>query len=271
MMSSPSSFEGGPSAFTAGEGQTNWTLMYLLVASGVLLWAALENPPSEYVWFDRGEDGLLTYAVAVAAVSLATCGVLVIGLTTMGDGALRKSLFSVPRRGTVTVSTIIAVALAVWWCAAVAVLSFDGSRSSPYSTLSNGYIALWLGAACSVSMFSKAFGYPLGPDALLANLAASVVVLVAAKSLDSDEPNVTWAFCVGAISSAIHLLILFVGISKVRTDGLKMLAFLLLILWVPGAAILTFKGPFTSADNSNGFFGSWVGLLSALAFASYHL
>jgi hypothetical protein len=279
-----------PSALLAGDDGTplfnaeparqmwraNWALMYLLVASGILLWAALENAPSQYVWFSHGRDGLLTYAMVVAAVSLAACSVLVIGLTTIGDSALRKSLFKIPRIGEVTVSTVIAVVFAVWWCTAAGVLTFGGpdfGRYAPYSVLSNGYFALWLGAACSIAMLSKAFGHPLGPDPLLGNLACSVVILIAALFLeDPREPTVTWAICLGAISSAIHLLILLIGIAKLRESFLKMLALLLLILWVPGAAVVSFKGPFTSAAHtSNGYFAAWLGLLSALAFARHHL
>jgi len=256
--------------------QTNWALMDLLVASGVLLWAALENAPAQYAPFSHGRDGLLTYAIVVAAVSLTLCSILLITLTTTGDSGLRTPLFTVPRLGAVNVSTVISVAFAVWWCAAAGVLTFDspgGGHNAPYGTLSNGYFALWLGAVSSIGMLSKAFGHPIGPDPLLGNLACSVVVLIAAICLnDPDEPTVTWAMSVGAASSANHLVILLIGINKLRKGLLKMMAVLLLLLWTPAAAVLTFKGPFTSAaDSSNGFFGAWLGLLSALAFARDHL
>eukprot|EP00962_Isochrysis_galbana_P045463 scaffold17888_cov149-Isochrysis_galbana.AAC.4 len=256
--------------------QANWALMHLLVASGILLWAALENAPAQYVWFGHGREGLLTYAVVVAAVSLVVSSLLVIALTTIGDSGLRTSLFTVPRLGAVNVSTVISVAFAVWWCAAAGVLTFNcpgWGHIAPYGTLSNGYFALWLGSACSLSMLNKAFGHPMGPDALVGNLACSVVVLIAAICLnDPDEPTVTWAMSVGAASSANHLVILLIGINKLRKGLLKMMAVLLLLLWTPAAAVLTFKGPFTSAaDSSNGFFGAWLGLLSALAFARDHL
>jgi len=256
--------------------QTNWALMDLLVASGVLLWAALENAPAQYAPFSHGRDGLLTYAIVVAAVSLTLCSILLITLTTTGDSGLRTPLFTVPRLGAVNVSTVISVAFAVWWCAAAGVLTFNcpgWGHIAPYGTLSNGYFALWLGAVSSIGMLSKAFGHPIGPVPLLGNLACSVVILIAALCLDDpSRPTVTWAITVGAISLALHTLVLFVGIGKLKESLCKMLAWLLLILWTPAALVLTFKGPFTSAAHtSNGFFAAWLGLLSALAFARHHV
>jgi hypothetical protein len=254
----------------------NWAFMQLLIASGVLLWAALENAPAQYVPYSRGRNGLLTFAIVVPAVSLVVSSILVIALITKDDSGLRTALFIVPRLGAVTVSTAISGALAVWWCAAAGVLTFNGPRwdhVAQYSTISNAYFALWLGAACSLSMFNKACGHPFGPDPLLGNLACSVVILIAAICLDKpNEPSVSWAMSVGAASAANHLVILLVGINNLREGFLKMTALLLLLLWLPAAAVLTFKGPFTSAtDSLNGYFGAWLGLLSAFAFARQHL
>ena len=42
-------------------------------------------------------------------------------------------------------------------------------------------------------------------------------------------------------------------------------AVLLLVLWIVAAGVLTFRGPFVATGN--GFFGSWLGFVCALAFA----
>jgi len=249
----------------------NATLMHLLLASGVLLWAALENAPGRYVWFGEGRDGLLTYAVVVAAASLAACTALVLILTVVGDVGFRKTLFSLPRLGDVNVGVLIAAIFAIWWCAAAGVLTFSlPQRIAPYGSLSNAYGALWLGAICSIGMVGKACGHALGHTPVLGNLACSIVVLVAALLLDDPgRPVIAWSIILGASSCTLHAVLLLFGPEALGSAVVKLIAVCLLLLWIPGAAVLTFKGPFTSANHSaNGFFAAWLGLFTAAMFVS---
>ena len=81
-----------------------------------------------------------------------------------------------------TVSPLIAACFCVWWCAAAGVLTFSvPGHTAPSGSLSNAYGSLWLGAACSNAMISKAClrapNWPLSKS--WQSLACSIVVLIA--------------------------------------------------------------------------------------------
>eukprot|EP00316_Scyphosphaera_apsteinii_P013578 CAMPEP_0119312178 /NCGR_PEP_ID=MMETSP1333-20130426/25389_1 /TAXON_ID=418940 /ORGANISM="Scyphosphaera apsteinii, Strain RCC1455" /LENGTH=207 /DNA_ID=CAMNT_0007316759 /DNA_START=242 /DNA_END=865 /DNA_ORIENTATION=- len=201
-----------------------------------------------------------------AAISLAICTLLILCAVAGADEGLKRK-----RVRHVSLQLIVAFFLVVWWAAAAGVLTVQG----PFDEVGNAYFSLWTGLVCAVGWFGKVSGQQAASrsmGSLLGLLTCSVVLLLATWKLPSSltKPTVAWSVALG-ISSSLIALLLFFGLDRLRSPTRKFLAMLLVVLWAPGAGVLTFKEPFTTAcgpANPNGYFAAWLGLFCAIAFVT---
>ena len=75
-----------------------------------------------------------------------------------------------------------------------------------------------------------------------------------------------WAVAVGAISVGLALIHALVASFKpnLADKWAPYLSTILLLLWIPGAGVLTFRAPFLTTGN--GYFASWAALVASLVF-----
>jgi len=239
-------------------------IVYLTVASVVLLIAAVQHSDRTGWWHNGGHDNRTTYSFIVAIVSLLISGVIFLLSIAKADSRIDHKLFSMPKLGDCTLRMLIAAFLVIWWAVAAAILTFVG----PFVFLGNAYFALWAGLIASLVWFELVSGVDATPRVFgpaLALLLCSATLLYACLSkYDVSQPEVAWGVTLGAISTAFSALLCLAGHS-LSVDIRRALALLLVLLWIPGAGVLTFDGPFTVAGN--GYFASWLGLLSAVSLA----
>ncbi|KAG2440452.1 hypothetical protein HYH02_010334 [Chlamydomonas schloesseri] len=108
-------------------------------------------------------------------------------------------------------------------------------------------------------------------------LAASIVELIAAGVVCTEaadngkcETYVAWAVAVGAVSTFftfVHALIC--TFKPVLANQIApFLSTFLVLWWIPGAGIPTFKAPFVTVGN--GYFSCWVAFLASLVFFQHN-
>ncbi|PNW77184.1 hypothetical protein CHLRE_10g425850v5 [Chlamydomonas reinhardtii] len=102
-------------------------------------------------------------------------------------------------------------------------------------------------------------------------LAASIVELIAAGVLcEKCDSYVAWAVAVGAISTFftfVHAIICTFKPSLAAKIA-PFLSTFLVLWWIPGAGIPTFKSPFVVVGN--GYFSCWVAFLASLVFFQHN-
>jgi len=177
--------------------------------------------------------------------------------------------------------TFLSAGLFLWWAVAAPYLTFEG----PFLGLreANGYIATWLSLIVStkllignVTQAKVIFGKVTNKmtadaaGAAFALLVASVVVLLSTvhyahnrelfeqSDLDGEE---IFSFIVSSLSIVICLVMIFLG-HKIPPSKLKIVGATVTIMWIAACSVLTFFGPFISADN--GYFGCIASLLCAM-------
>jgi len=170
---------------------------------------------------------------------------------------------------------VLAVFMFIWWTIGAGVLTFPGGM---FQFTGNGYFGAW-GAWCSsawlmkteyvrlqtlVDRFSE-----LGMVSWL--LLASVVEVCAAIAHCNQEFSKcteldAFALAAGVVSVIITLALVFV---PALTGQIKLIAGFLVLWWVAGAGVNTFKGPFQVTGN--GFFSSWACLLASVFMLQPHL
>ena len=216
--------------------------------------------------------GLVAYGVAVGAVSLAAA--LLFILVQKGGNA---------SEGTVR---MFAHFFVLWWLPGVAILTFSGPPAFFFT--GNGYFACWAAflSSCAFlhqeveafrgrwAQFKGAFaGREASRRGLL--LAASLVVMweasaVCAKQATPEGTNCAdefgWAVACGTISFIVMLAYHIPSTTGFLQPHNKLVAYALLVWWVFGVGVLTFKGPFKTTGN--GFFGAWVAGYAAFAMAA---
>lgn len=108
-------------------------------------------------------------------------------------------------------------------------------------------------------------------------LAASVVELIAAAlncqginlqesyNLCTNSFN-AWAVAVGAISTALTLIfaVMTLAANNIAEKIAPFLSIFLVLLWIPGAFVTTFNGPFLSTGN--GYYASWAAFFFSVVF-----
>ncbi|KAG2446221.1 hypothetical protein HXX76_000813 [Chlamydomonas incerta] len=105
-------------------------------------------------------------------------------------------------------------------------------------------------------------------------LAASIVELIAAGVVCDEaykcESYVAYAVAVGAVSTFFTFVHAIICTFK-PTLAAKIAPFLstfLVLWWIPGAGIPTFKSPFVTVGN--GYFSCWVAFLASLVFFQHN-
>ena len=210
--------------------------------------------------------GVQTYALIVGIISLLASLTLMI-LQQKNPDMLLKKLFDLPKIGDVTIELFIADFLFVWWCIGAGIMTFQG----PFTVTTNGYFATWAALAASAHLAgtvtplvadanAKVKGLSVDGTPLVTLLLCALIVIFAAlQNLATWEPM----FMIACASIAIlYSVLLLVGADKLAADQHKMLAIVMLLVWLCEAGIGTFRGPFIVT--SNGFFASWIGLLAVL-------
>jgi len=204
---------------------------------------------------DNPAHGESVYGVIVSVISLLVSGGLLLLGTFSGEEVFAKPV------GPINLGIVCAGFLVLWWAPGAGVLTFR----DPFTLLGNGYFSAWAGLVGSVVWMGSLTGARVGADRgpTLALLISSLVVLIAAAERDDTrDADTGWAIALGTISTCFSLFMCFVG-PGLTDIPFKVLAVLLICLWIPGAGVLTFEGPFTRAGN--GYFGAWAGFLCSAA------
>jgi len=102
---------------------------------------------------------------------------------------------------------------------------------------------------------------------LVGIVAASIILIIASIEWLRSAEGI-FALSLGGLSVAI-VAVLVVMYDKLHKELLRGIAALLAVLWVFGAGILTFRGPFLMTGN--GFFSSWLGLFCSLHYCSMEI
>jgi hypothetical protein len=212
----------------------------------------------------RAWDGMLAYGVAVGALSVVVCVVCLL-MNKFKPGSL------------VAVEVYIAFFLALWWSLGAGILTFD----APYTNVSNGYFACWVGAISSniyLFMSSRAMrdansnikvAAEQQPAFLL--LLASTVEMIAAANVCANshycEEEHGWAVAVGCLSMLTCLIVIVCAFAKITLPRLIMqvIAIFLVVLWIPGVYVVTFIAPFQTVGN--GYLAAWSALFLSIIFA----
>jgi len=172
---------------------------------------------------------------------------------------------------------ILSLLFFVLWAIGVGMFTFD----SPYTITNNGYFATWACFLASANLFFQMWT-PVSSNSLsqgyVGPLVGSIVVLAqssldcsrinkVAASLPSAVPsslitrcedtNVLIACIVGSVSSAICLYILLQTHRSFANVGLhsRALATFSFLIWIGGAGVLTFDGPYVLTGNA--YFAIW--------------
>lgn len=251
-------------------GLSGQQLLFVELASFILTISAIAYG-SANAWY-----ALVWYALSVGLVSLLCCLSLRIA-----EGAKPGSLSAVvvynsdPRlRNKISVLDLVSSVLFFWWGFGAFFLTFKG----PFINTSNGYFAAW-GGLCATIMWINLGYSEFGEDgsrmiqklegrnrALISLLASSVVVLLASIRY-VRRPEGAWGLSCGAVSIVVAAILLAVDREKIVKTLRRVICVFLGLLWLAGASILTFYGPFKFTGN--GYFGSWLGVLSSLWYAAH--
>jgi hypothetical protein len=157
------------------------------------------------------------------------------------------------------------------WIPGAGVLTFK----SPYVLTGNAYFACWLGFVASGYLFAAFWNIKFPWEAfqdtprvcLWCILLASVVELTQAAIDCPPDQDCTgrpaWALAVGIMSTVISFVTLVVYMLQPTLNKvvLKIVGLLLFAMWIPGAGILTFDGPYTVTGNA--YFACWGAFLSS--------
>eukprot|EP00298_Acanthocystis_sp_HF-20_P012972 c20144_g3_i1.p1 GENE.c20144_g3_i1~~c20144_g3_i1.p1 ORF type:complete len:298 (+),score=118.02 c20144_g3_i1:23-895(+) len=226
--------------------------LVITICSGVVLVAA-----GRICDASKNCQNELAFAVAVGVLGSIT-GAILIALERLPSNkffGLLKQIF--------------AVFSAVLWTIGACVSTFR----SPFTATGNGYFASWVAFAASlyyvhltVPLFNKILFFltqkaqSQSTDRKLAMiiLLSSSIELVASATVCDQMGSCThqygWAVAIGAIS--IFFSLLFIALHKVVARFSYLFPIILVLLWIPGAGVLTFDAPFVVTGN--GYFSAWV-------------
>jgi len=217
--------------------------------------------------------GVQTYALGVGVVSLIV-GILLMVLQNKKPEQLMHVLLTLPKICAVSVELFIAFFLFAWWCVGAGIMTFQG----PFTLTSNGYFATWCALAASAMIASsvmpivadahaKAKSLSVAGTPLLVLLICAFIVLFAALQVTGSWHG-TLMICFAGCSILYCLLMLLAG-EKFTPPQQQLASVVILLMWLAEAFIGTFMGPFIVT--SNGYFGSWIGLLACIYATQPHL
>jgi len=224
----------------------------------------------------------MAWAVAASTISVVLCLVLIILSCCMEDTtAIWKwgSLF-----------------ILVWWFCGTGVSTY---KDGPYKMAGNGYFSMWIALLAAAKVFGLAFFTGSGDAAedvagaaksqmmnkgssyFVGLLLFSTAVLIAA-ALDCDERDKcedygAWAVACPVISICVCLFMLIaMALELFGEDVMNLVKTIctafLFALWVAGTYCMTFRMPFKTVANANGWFGAWLALITAwTAFADLEM
>jgi len=167
---------------------------------------------------------------------------------------------------------MLATLLFAFWIPGAGILTFK----NPYLVTGNAYFACWLAFVASAYLFFQSFnlkfpfaalGHDMAKVCLFLILLASVVELTQASIDCPPEHHCSgkqkWALTVGIMSSIISLCTLLFAMARggLPSQLLKFVSILLFAIWIPGAGVLTFSGPFR--DTGNAYFACWGAFLAS--------
>lgn len=174
----------------------------------------------------------------------------------------------------------IAVFFVLWWLGG----AIYGTFVLPFQFTGNGYFASWTAVGISLVLVQGSWGLTIGheqvldkvsrltgdaPRELLVVFIASIIVLIAASascgSFVCTGWNI-WAIICSVASILACSTVIAMKLLRMRDEQveslLPKLAFGLVLLWVVGTGIMTFKDPFRITGN--GYFAAWVALSGSI-------
>ena len=261
--------EAGAAMLTAG----SWQLLvaYLFAASIVLMFASIKYVDDFGDLVESKFKDLANYGLSAAVISLVLCLALLV-LSKKKPALLEKQV-KVPKLGELSLLQLLALLLLLWWLLAATILTFEG----PFVVTSNGYLSAWAALVLAAMLAAQL----LEPVAAKLRSATSLsgrpkllfwltlcggCVMLASIEHASGSSEGAWGVSVGVLTLVIAGAALLAPPVAAKMDADpkigKALSALLLALWIPGAGVLTFEGPFLATGN--GFFGAWGGLFCAL-------
>jgi hypothetical protein len=226
----------------------------------VLFGASLVVLLQAAIWCDNCE-GKEAYTVAVGAVS---------GIITL-IYLMMARYNRLPSNG----RFVLAVFMFIWWTIGAGVLTFPGGM---FQFTGNGYFGAWGAWCCSAWLMKTEYGRlqslvdrfsELGMVSWL--LLTSIVELCAAiancdQGYSACKDYDAFALAAGLVSVVITLTIIFV---PALTTHIKIIAAFLVVWWIAGAGVNTFKGPFQVTGN--GFFSSWACVIASVFMLQPHM
>jgi len=212
------------------------------------------------VWCQNCE-GREAYAVTVGAVS---------GLIT-----LVYLLMARYNRLPSNARFVLAVFMFIWWTVGAGMLTFPGGT---FQITGNGYFGSWGGWSCSAWLMKTEYGrlqslvdrfseqghvsWLLLASLLEMGAAIAQCNQIISKCTDYDA----FALATGVVSVVITLCLIFIPALQ---GQIKVIGMFLVLWWVAGAGINTFKGPFQFTGN--GFFSSWACLIASVFMLQPHM
>jgi len=181
-----------------------------------------------------------------------------------------------PFLGPLTIDLLLSSLLFMWLTVGAMVLTTmeDGG----FTTTSNGYFACWAGSFTSIGNLgvsrdtAGAHLEKTGPAFGL--MIASIVVLIAALPEFQNRLMILYAFIVALVSVVFSAVFLLFGekidakCSGKLGDALKLVV---LLAWIVEAMWTTFPSGSPFYTTGNGYFGSWLGVVTATQLSSLKL
>jgi len=238
---------------------TQFPLALVLISSIILLIATTSSPdmPSMKYSYEK-------YAVSVSSISL------ILSFIALLMHKFAGSLYDKMEKH-------LCMTMFSWSFIGACFLTFRG----PFKTTSNGYFAAWAtvyGCAMAMGMDTSNVQTNIrGLGAIMGNMAASIVVLVACiPEIDSrgaykPRNNAIYALSLACFSIVVTLTLMSMDKKGKEIGGMANLGLMsfLAVCWLVAACLVTFAGPFETTGN--GYFASWAGFITSgyAAMAAY--
>mmetsp|Transcript_21764 Transcript_21764/g.44123 ORF Transcript_21764/g.44123 Transcript_21764/m.44123 type:complete len:275 (+) Transcript_21764:263-1087(+) len=235
-------------------------MLFVIGASIVLIAAVTSREGNRNLTFHE------EYAIAVGAVAILVATIALVLLKSRPE-SMCKELIRI-RATSVDTQHFIAAFLCLWWLVGTTIITFK----APFTISGNGYFAAWAGLLASAmalgeagTMWGESTSRATSPTVAL--LTSSVMVVLALLILheDRNRKSMDDESVFGLISACFTILCCAVWLcfpSRLPEGLPKIIAIILLLLWMATAGILTFRAPFIITGN--GYFASWAGLIFAV-------